>query len=93
MPRCVSVVCLTRRPSPHVTRAGAQFAEISMFLSITGILATFNIRKHVDENGLEVAPKFEFTTGITRYELGLHPLFDVCRLIVGLVIPSHLCAG
>ena len=49
-----------------------------MFLSITGILATFNIRKHVDENGLEVAPKFEFTTGITRYELGLHPLFDVC---------------
>ena len=75
MPRCVNVVCLTRRPSPYRTRPGAHFAEISMFLSMTGILAMFSIRKHVDEDGPEMASKFEFTTGITRYELGSH---DVC---------------
>jgi hypothetical protein len=44
-----------------------------MYLNITGILAMFNIRKHVDEKGVEVTPKFEFTTGITRYGLGSHP--------------------
>lgn len=64
------------RPSPHrfFTRPGAHFAETSMFLSITGILAMFDIRKYVDENGIEVAPKFEFTTGITRYEFGFASL-------------------
>ena len=78
MPRCVNVVCLTCRPGPYHTRPGAHFAEISIFLSITGILATFNIRKHVDENGVEVAPKLEFTTGITRYERVSYPFFGVC---------------
>jgi hypothetical protein len=38
----------------------------------------FNIRNHVDENGVEMAPKLEFTTGITRYELASYPFFDVC---------------
>ncbi|KAK2460279.1 hypothetical protein APHAL10511_007668 [Amanita phalloides] len=54
---------------------GAHFAELSVYLSITGILAAFNIRKHVDEGGLEVAPPFEFTTGITS-----HPKPFLCRI-------------
>ncbi|KAF8630710.1 hypothetical protein AX15_002762 [Amanita polypyramis BW_CC] len=45
---------------------GAHFAESSVYLSITGILALFNIRKAVDQNGQEVTPRFDFTTGITR---------------------------
>ncbi|KIL57118.1 hypothetical protein M378DRAFT_16464 [Amanita muscaria Koide BX008] len=46
---------------------GAHFADQSVFLSVTGILALFSISKCVDENGQVVTPRFEFTTGITRY--------------------------
>ncbi len=57
----------------HYYAQGAHFAELSIFLSITGILAMFNIRKQ-NQDGVEITPKFEFTTGITRYDTGLHPL-------------------
>ena len=66
-----------RWPSPYRTRPGAHSAEISTSLSITSILPMLNIRKDVDENGIEMAPKFEFTTRIARYELGSHPFFDL----------------
>ena len=54
---------------------GAHFAEVLIYLSITGILATFDISKEVQEDGLEITPKLEFTTGITRYGLDLSTLF------------------
>ena len=38
----------------------------------------FDIPKHVDGDGLEMAPRFKFIIGTTRYELGLHFFFDVC---------------
>ncbi|KAF8335162.1 cytochrome P450 [Amanita rubescens] len=53
---------------------GAHFAELSIYLSITGILAMFNIRKQ-NQDGVEITPKFEFTTGITS-----HPKPFVCQI-------------
>jgi hypothetical protein len=72
--------------------SGAHFAELSVYLSITGILSMFNISKHVQKDGLEITPKFEFTTGITRYESELCSLVR-CLLIGIVVIPSHLYVG
>ncbi|KAF8626110.1 hypothetical protein AX17_006606 [Amanita inopinata Kibby_2008] len=46
---------------------GAHFAELSVYLSITGILSQFNMSKKLDENGEEIVPPFEFTTGITSH--------------------------
>jgi hypothetical protein len=63
-----------------------------IYLSITGILATFDISKEVQEDGLEVTPKLEFTTGITRYGLDLSTLF-LCSLTGVAVIPSHSSVG
>ena len=51
----------------HYHAQGAHFAELSIYLSITGILAMFNICKQ-NQDGVEITPKFEFTTGITRYD-------------------------
>ncbi|KAF8897940.1 cytochrome P450 [Infundibulicybe gibba] len=53
---------------------GAHFAELSLFLNIASILASFNISKAVDENGEEVKPSVGWTTGGT-----MHPLpFKCC---------------
>ncbi|PFH47843.1 hypothetical protein AMATHDRAFT_151131 [Amanita thiersii Skay4041] len=46
---------------------GVHFAETSLFLSITGILALYNISKKVDSDGKEITPSFDFTTGITSH--------------------------
>ncbi|KAF8338413.1 cytochrome P450 [Amanita rubescens] len=61
-----------RRVCPGKERS---FAEVLVYLSITGILATFNISKEVQEDGLEITPKLEFTTGITS-----HPKPFICRI-------------
>ncbi len=63
--------------NPYRSHPGAHFAEVLIYLSITGILATFNISKEVREDGLEITPELKFTTGITRYGLDLPTLFDV----------------
>ncbi|TBU25958.1 cytochrome P450 [Dichomitus squalens] len=54
---------------------GAQFAELSLFVSIARILATFDVAKPVDEHGREVEPKVEFTTTVTS-----HPKPFECRI-------------
>ncbi|OAX32518.1 cytochrome P450 [Rhizopogon vinicolor AM-OR11-026] len=46
---------------------GAHLAEVSMFLNIVGILATFNISKALDERGQEVEPLVGYTDGITSH--------------------------
>ena len=48
---------------------GLHFSHLSLFLNITSILQTFNIRKPVDDHGVEVDLLAEFTSGITRYGL------------------------
>lgn len=41
-------------------RIGAHFAETTMFLNISGILATFNVLKPVTKDGQEVEPEISF---------------------------------
>jgi len=45
---------------------GVHFAEVSTFLNVAGILATFNISKALDEQGNEVEPLVQYTEDITR---------------------------
>lgn len=45
---------------------GAHFAEVSLFLNIASILATFNITKALDPDGKEIKPAIEWTTGVVR---------------------------
>lgn len=60
---------------------GAHLAEMSIFLNIANILATFNISKAVDENGKEVEPTVAWTTGPTThlkpFSCQITPRFDV----------------
>ncbi|EIM80787.1 cytochrome P450 [Stereum hirsutum FP-91666 SS1] len=46
---------------------GAQFAEQAILHNISRILATFDIRKCVDENGRVIEPRVEYTTGVTSH--------------------------
>ncbi|EGN94381.1 hypothetical protein SERLA73DRAFT_96479 [Serpula lacrymans var. lacrymans S7.3] len=46
---------------------GAHFAEVSLFLSISNILASFDISKAIDKDGREIDPVIEFTPGITAH--------------------------
>jgi cytochrome P450 len=45
---------------------GSHFAEVSLFLNIASILATFDIFKAVDDQGREIDPVIEYTNGLTR---------------------------
>lgn len=44
---------------------GAHFAELSLFLNITNVLAVFNISKELDKDGKEIEPNLDFSTGVT----------------------------
>ncbi|KIJ60578.1 hypothetical protein HYDPIDRAFT_117119 [Hydnomerulius pinastri MD-312] len=55
---------------------GAHFAEVSLFLNIASILATFDISKAVDDQGREVDPVVEYTNGVTS-----HPLPFPCMIV------------
>jgi hypothetical protein len=60
--RSVLVSSLSYFPRQNKTilislRTGAHFAETSIFLNITGILATFNISKFVTKDGQEIEPE------------------------------------
>ncbi|KAF9256846.1 cytochrome P450 [Marasmius fiardii PR-910] len=46
---------------------GAQFAEDSLFINIARILATFDIRKAIGDDGKEIEPTIEFTSGVIRH--------------------------
>lgn len=54
-----------RKPDAWSLQSGAHLAEMSIFLNLANILATFNISKAVDENGEEVEPTVAWTTGPT----------------------------
>ncbi|KZT01777.1 cytochrome P450 [Laetiporus sulphureus 93-53] len=56
---------------------GSHFAEVSVFLVISNILAMFNIDKAVDEKGEVIDPSVEFTSAVTSH---VKP-FD-CRITV-----------
>jgi hypothetical protein len=42
-------------------------AETSVWIAMATILATLNIRRAVDENGEEIIPQPEFSSGLTWY--------------------------
>ncbi|PPQ78910.1 hypothetical protein CVT25_002370 [Psilocybe cyanescens] len=46
---------------------GAHFAEMSLFLNISNILAIFDISKPLDSSGLPVEPAIAWTTGVIRH--------------------------
>ncbi|KIJ10316.1 hypothetical protein PAXINDRAFT_172185 [Paxillus involutus ATCC 200175] len=55
---------------------GSHFAEVSLFLNIASILATFDIFKAVDDQGREIDPVIEYTNGLTS-----HPVPFPCRIV------------
>ncbi|KAL0581129.1 hypothetical protein V5O48_000918 [Marasmius crinis-equi] len=56
---------------------GAQFAEDSLFMNISRILATFEVRRAVGIDGAEIETPVEFTSGITR-----HPKPFPCQIVL-----------
>ncbi|KAH9919878.1 cytochrome P450 [Amylocystis lapponica] len=46
---------------------GSSFAETSLFLVISNILATFDVSKALDENGWEIEPEVGFVTALTSH--------------------------
>lgn len=66
---------------------GAYFAETAMFLNICSILSVFTILKPLNENGKEVDPLVEYTTGITSHAKPFH-----CRIVPRAASPllSHV---
>ncbi|KAI0632676.1 cytochrome P450 [Trametes polyzona] len=55
---------------------GQAFADASIWLAIVNILALFDIRKAVDENGSEITPSDEFISGFTS-----QPAPFVCQIV------------
>ncbi|KDQ12552.1 hypothetical protein BOTBODRAFT_161446 [Botryobasidium botryosum FD-172 SS1] len=47
--------------------AGTHFAESSLFMAISCILATFDISKARDEQGQEIEPQISFTAGLINH--------------------------
>ncbi|KAF8884124.1 cytochrome P450 [Infundibulicybe gibba] len=64
-PHPVGVFGFGRRICP-----GQYLAEASVWIGIATILSQLDISRAVDENGVEVIPKLEFTSSITRYLSG-----------------------
>ncbi|KZS91604.1 cytochrome P450 [Sistotremastrum niveocremeum HHB9708] len=56
--------------------AGMYFAEVTLFLQISSILATFNILKEKDADGVEITPQLDFTPGIVS-----RPEVFVCKIV------------
>jgi hypothetical protein len=50
-----------------ITSTGAHFAELSLFLDISNVLAMFNISKTLDKDGQEIEPPIAWFTGITMF--------------------------
>lgn len=55
---------------------GQQFAELSLFLQITSILATYNIFPYLDWDGKEILPVREYVNGIVT-----HPVAFKCKIV------------
>ncbi|OAX32519.1 hypothetical protein K503DRAFT_600754 [Rhizopogon vinicolor AM-OR11-026] len=46
---------------------GMHLADVSLFLNIAGILATFDISKALDEHGKDVEPLVEYTNSVVSH--------------------------
>ncbi|KAH9943945.1 cytochrome P450 [Amylocystis lapponica] len=55
---------------------GLHFAEVSLWLVMSNVLAVFNISKAIDAQGQEIEPIVEWTTSITS-----HPKAFPCRIV------------
>ena len=73
---------------------GKEFADVSLFIAISMILATFDILKAQDEFGRDVVPPVEYIPGVLKYvlcqnqasfwylkSLGSHPKRFACRIV------------
>jgi len=69
-PYPVSAFGFGRRVCP-----GRHLASGSVWLAIASMLSTFKISKAIDQNGVEITPKEEFTSGISS-----HPVPFECRI-------------
>ncbi|KZT34820.1 cytochrome P450 [Sistotremastrum suecicum HHB10207 ss-3] len=56
--------------------AGMYFAEVTLFLQISSILATFDTLKEKDADGVEITPQLDFTPGIVS-----RPEVFVCKIV------------
>ncbi|KZT34819.1 cytochrome P450 [Sistotremastrum suecicum HHB10207 ss-3] len=56
--------------------AGMYFAEVTLFLQVSSILATFNISKEMNTDGVEIIPNVDFTGGHIS-----QPEDFVCRIV------------
>lgn len=46
---------------------GKDFADTCIFMVLANIVATMNLNKAKDENGIEITPIPEFTNGFARF--------------------------
>lgn len=46
---------------------GLNLAEVSLFTACVMTLAVFNISKAVEENGVEITPPIDYTSGTITY--------------------------
>lgn len=51
---------------------GKHFAEDSLFITMASILATFDISKALDEEGMEITPSAEYTDSAITYAFNPH---------------------
>lgn len=58
---------------------GQYLGLASVWIVVATILAKFDISPVKDEQGKDIMPKLEFTTGITRYDPNFLPI-HVCYL-------------
>jgi hypothetical protein len=65
---------------------GRHLADASLWIAIASILATFDIKKVVGDDGTEITPGVGFTSGITchpyPFQTRLEPRSEQARILI-----------
>jgi hypothetical protein len=61
-------------------------ATASLWIAVASILATFDIRKAVDEKGLPIEPSYEYDSGFIK-----SVPFTLRRICLTLIPSAHRC--
>lgn len=67
----VSLYCVPLCEAPVFIRRicpGMWTADASLFIVMAGVLATFEVKSPLDEDGKEVLPQVKYTTGMIRWD-------------------------
>ena len=67
---------------------GRAFAEASVWLLMTNIIATMNIKKSIDEMGQPITPSGEYTGSFVRYAVPSSGFGDLCYFSDGASLPD-----